>query len=112
MQASRAGEDGGYSGGVVPKGRCAFFEKGKGLSAGTAMFSEKPVVASGGFLSKDGFAIENLPEDAIKRAETEDCGRAGASIGAYMIFPLSRGGERLCLCFCRREKGEALPCRT
>lgn len=87
------------------KGVAPFFEKGKGLSAGTAMFSEKPVVASGGFLSKDGFAIENLPEDAIKRAETEDGGRAGASIGAYMIFPLSRGGERLCLCFCRRERG-------
>lgn len=88
-----------YQKGVVP-----FFEKGKELSAGTAMFSEKPVVASGGFLSKDGFAIDNLSGEAIKQAESEDGGRAGVPIGAYMIFPLSKGGERLCLCFCRREK--------
>ncbi len=85
------------------KGVAPFFDKGEGLAAGTAMFSEKPVVASGGRLSKYGFAIDNLPPDAIKQAETAD-GKAGESVGAYMIFPLSRGEERMCLCFCRREK--------
>lgn len=82
-----------YCRGVTP-----FFDKKEGLSAGAVMFSERPVAA------KDVLSLDAVSSGFLLQDAAADGSRMEVPAGAFMIFPICRGEDRLCLCFCKKEK--------